>query len=505
MRCLMLESSHSVRDNVDMLGQQILTGDELCWILGDGLSYSLEAFLPGGYSLVRSSNYTYGVIACSESVRTQPSGRSRLRSADDIRPAARIAAPRLMSRNPPIQSAYGMIVSRQRVLEHIGELGGDVRHEFRAAISDGCPRGLEHIEVSSTAISQPMNVMHNCSSWWWSVAWHFLVARHRQSSPVGPFRLRAVTLKRPRLARRMGRQKSHESMSCVKQITLQDVGKPTAEKDRAQYGKRLKWYPVFFGQCFARAESQPNRRPIFVKFLPYLNHLDVRKICRLSHPNIAEVLGVDVIYSSESHFVPRLFRQAPIMMVYSISLADPSLKDIIASRNYSGLDLSEIQRAMPDILAALRFLHERDIHHGRLTARNIFINIRNGAYLVTDYGLALPISPSGLVREDMVRSCAPEQLLCPSSPVLQSDIWMFGTLMIELVSGESPKWKDSVDHFGVTRTIALESKNVKPLNLIEVTGIDPFLLSICTMCLVYSPENRATLDMLGFALLHEKN
>ena len=30
MRCLMLESSHSVRDNVDMLGQQILTGDELC-------------------------------------------------------------------------------------------------------------------------------------------------------------------------------------------------------------------------------------------------------------------------------------------------------------------------------------------------------------------------------------------------------------------------------------------------------------------------------------------
>lgn len=190
-----------------------------------------------------------------------------------------------------------------------------MRNELRAKISDGSPRGLEYIEVSSTTISQLMNVMHNCSAWWWSVVWRNQAGRHRQSSPVEHFRLRTVTLKRPRLARLMGRQKSQESMPCLKEITLQDFGRPTAEEDGVQYGERLKWYPVVFGQCFARAESQPNCRPILVKFLRYLIHLDVRKICRLSQPNIAEILGVDIIYSSEIHLVPRLLRQAPIVMV----------------------------------------------------------------------------------------------------------------------------------------------------------------------------------------------
>ncbi|MCL2649463.1 MAG: leucine-rich repeat protein [Candidatus Azobacteroides sp.] len=126
-------------------------------------------------------------------------------------------------------------------------------------------------------------------------------------------------------------------------------------------------------------------------------------------------------------------------------------KDGDLSNRQSELSFPEKEFVLEKILEGIKYLHQNNIIHRDLKPNNILISIENGKYIpkISDFGLSKNVSN----REDIMRNsiesgtlgyASPEQM---NSDVIDfnSDLWSFGVIAFEVLSGHFPFLYDDLN------------------------------------------------------------
>ncbi|MGH9200321.1 MAG: serine/threonine-protein kinase PknK, partial [Vicinamibacterales bacterium] len=185
------------------------------------------------------------------------------------------------------------------------------------------------------------------------------------------------------------------------------------------------------GVVYRAFDSRLQRR-VAIKFIQPSDQFDVghrllaeaRAASALSHPNICTV-----------HEVADHGDQSFIVMEY---VDGRPLSDLIAKgplQPDTALDLAS------QVAGALAHAHERNVVHGDLKAANILVG-DGGRVKVVDFGLAQRTAAADeatalSISGGTLYAMAPEQLR-GGRPDARSDVWSFGVLLQELVSGTRP-------------------------------------------------------------------
>lgn len=147
---------------------------------------------------------------------------------------------------------------------------------------------------------------------------------------------------------------------------------------------------------------------------------------QLSHPAIVPILD---FLEQEGGFY--------LVMQY---LADGSLEDHLEKIGWGPLPIPRALRIASQILPALDFAHQRLIIHRDVKPSNILLE-GDRAYL-SDFGIALALSRPRLTTYSQILGTrcymSPEQILMPLEITHLTDVYSFGCVMYELLTGRQP-------------------------------------------------------------------
>lgn len=164
---------------------------------------------------------------------------------------------------------------------------------------------------------------------------------------------------------------------------------------------------------------------------------------RLNHENIARLLGVASGFGDPT---------TSISMV-SIWFANGTLTTFLASQRDT-FDQRQRLELLQGIAAGVLYLHTSGVVHGNLSGNNVLIDSRGKACL-TDFGLSTVCG--GLAQRaayigspgspGAIRWAAPELIIgVGQHSTFQSDIYSFGSIMLQVLSGELPWSEVTVEH-----------------------------------------------------------
>ncbi|CAL4970357.1 unnamed protein product [Urochloa decumbens] len=214
-----------------------------------------------------------------------------------------------------------------------------------------------------------------------------------------------------------------------------------------------------------------------------------RELARLRHPNILPLLGYCIAgkqklllfeYMEKGDLHHRWLHELPVGSMDTEDIGIDTMEAIDQDRKPAG-DWPTRYRIILGIARGLAFLHQgwagsgRPIVHGRLVPTNI------------------------LLDDDMEPRIS--DFLHPSNETPESDVYRFGTLVFELVSGQA-RWNDTS-----TSWARGEIRNRKGLNLVDDRLRDETLgteaekemaecLQVGFLCTASSPEKRPTMQQV---------
>ncbi|TFK38863.1 kinase-like domain-containing protein [Crucibulum laeve] len=126
----------------------------------------------------------------------------------------------------------------------------------------------------------------------------------------------------------------------------------------------------------------------------------------------------------------------------SLWIEGMTLHEFIKMSRESALPLGKRFSILMSIAKGLDYLHSNSIVHGDLSSSNILIR-NDGRVFICDFGLSRDISWHGesslSISKDLnPRWNAPEIILDGRCPTKESDIYAFGSLILETLSGKQP-------------------------------------------------------------------
>ncbi|PKA48137.1 putative inactive receptor kinase [Apostasia shenzhenica] len=161
---------------------------------------------------------------------------------------------------------------------------------------------------------------------------------------------------------------------------------------------------------------------------------EAKKLGTMRHPNLISLKGY---YWGPKEHERLLISDFVASLSLTVHLSE------YEQRNLHPLSLSERLTIAIDIARCLNYLHnERSIPHGNLKSTNILVQSPNSNALLTDYSLHRIMTPAGMADQvlnagalgyrppEFASSAKP----CPS---LKSDIYAFGVILLELVTGRN--------------------------------------------------------------------
>ena len=233
------------------------------------------------------------------------------------------------------------------------------------------------------------------------------------------------------------------------------------------------------------AEELPFGRRVVVKALPadMAEHIDTGRfrremqyVARLQHPLIVPMLS-----SGESGG----------LLYYTMPFVEgESLQEHLGK--FAPLAIPEALRILRDVADALSYAHRRHVVHRDIKPANILLS--DGHALVTDFGVAKALRPSpddwqritGVgVALGTATYMAPEQALGELDVDHRADIYSFGVLAYEMLTGRPP--------FSASTTQSLLAAHVRaiPLPLDRLrSDVPPKLRRLVMRCLEKEPRQR---------------
>lgn len=151
-----------------------------------------------------------------------------------------------------------------------------------------------------------------------------------------------------------------------------------------------------------------------------------RRQAALRHPNIVSV--VDFLVQGDDRF---------LVMDYVEGESVSARQKRLGGR----LPLELIDSVGQDIALALDYAHKRGLVHRDVKPSNILLD-ENGKAFLTDFGIALALGEERLTRTGMavgtVHYMSPEQIARPKEIDHRTDIYSFGCVLYEMLTGRPP-------------------------------------------------------------------
>lgn len=161
---------------------------------------------------------------------------------------------------------------------------------------------------------------------------------------------------------------------------------------------------------------------------------------RLNHENIVRLFGVASGFGDPA---------TSISMV-SVWFPNGTLTTFLSSQ-HDAFNHRQRFGLLQDIAAGVLYLHTSEVVHGNLSGNNVLIDSRGKACL-TDFGLSTVCG--GLVQRAVYIGCpgairwaAPELIIgAGQHSTFESDIYSFGSIMLQVLSGELPWSEVAAEH-----------------------------------------------------------
>ncbi|XP_052169869.1 probable inactive receptor kinase At5g10020 isoform X2 [Diospyros lotus] len=159
---------------------------------------------------------------------------------------------------------------------------------------------------------------------------------------------------------------------------------------------------------------------------------EAKKLGSIKHPNLVSLQGYYWGPKEHEKLILSNYINAPSLAFY---LHDP--------RKLMPLSLDERLKVAVDVAGCLNYLHnERAIPHGNLKSTNILIETPGPNALLTDYSLHRLMTPAGTAEQVLNAGALgyrPPEFSSTSKPCpsLKSDVYAFGVILLELLTGRS--------------------------------------------------------------------
>jgi serine/threonine protein kinase len=154
---------------------------------------------------------------------------------------------------------------------------------------------------------------------------------------------------------------------------------------------------------------------------------------RINHPNIVEIHDIDMIEDEKENIeIPY------IIMDY---IEGSSLDRIL--KGEAPIELRRVLRISQNVLDALETIHKEKVIHRDIKPANIMIKERTGEAILIDFGLAkdklneTTLTSSG-VTMGTPPYMSPDQFRNPKNIDYTTDIYSFGVVLYEMLTGEFP-------------------------------------------------------------------
>ncbi|KAI7734766.1 hypothetical protein M8C21_000686, partial [Ambrosia artemisiifolia] len=159
----------------------------------------------------------------------------------------------------------------------------------------------------------------------------------------------------------------------------------------------------------------------------------VQLLGSVRHPNLVPLCGFYVGPIGEKLLVHPFYRRG-------------NLAEFIRDRNGESQKWSVILRISSGIARGLNHLHtslEKPIIHGNLKSKNILLG-RNHIPFVSDFGLYMLLNPSTvqeMIEDAAVEGYKPPELIKTNDTSVETDIFNFGVILLELLTGKEANQK----------------------------------------------------------------